>query len=623
MFLRLALCLGSFCVVADACAQHDSMLLDSVTVYGQRDADFLAGSRITRIDTALSEQQSSRPLGELLAFQFPVYFRNYGNGMLSSISMRGTSPQHVAVRWNGINVNSFSLGQSDFSILPAVAFENIEVHEGAGSARFGSGAFGGSILLSSSAITKQIISVTLEAGSFGRYFSSIKGSFSAGKLSGASGFYYIQADNDFPVKETGERQRNASYKQLGFLQSFSYKLNKANNLSAHYWYHDATRKIQPSIGNSSGKDKQDDASHRLSISYDHQSKIGKLHVGGGLVDDIIIFNGDKSEVLRWITSATHQYVLKGNWILSTSSEWNHIVGKTQSYGPDDRIEDRVDVAAALLKQFRRVSASFNLRKPFITHVNAPLLPYLGAEVIVWEKEKRQVKVLANVSRNFRAPTLNDRYWQDAGREDLLPESTYAGEAGVEWNNEGHLSLKATGFYQQVDDWIQWVPGANGIFRPQNIKTVVASGMEVSAGATGRVGTVSIFGKLSYQLTRSVTESTRELSTSSLGKQLPYTPVHTGAGSFGLTYRTWSANIFVQYSGKRYTEASNSSLYTLDPFVLADVTLAKSWKFQAHDLALNFIIKNVFDINYRLYAGHAMPGSNLNVRLSYQLNREYP
>ena len=130
-------------------AQGDSIVLKSVTVYGLPEEKYLAGSSIIQLDSTLQTQQESHHLGELLTFQMPLYFRNYGNGMISGISMRGTSPSHTAVLWNGININSYSLGQADFSILPAVAFENVKVHVGGGSARFGSGAFGGSILLTS------------------------------------------------------------------------------------------------------------------------------------------------------------------------------------------------------------------------------------------------------------------------------------------------------------------------------------------------------------------------------------------------------------------------------------------------------------------------------------------
>src|SRR5947209_4205122 len=113
-FLSLTLCQYSL-------AQLKDSVLRQVTVYGLPEEKFLHGSVIISIDSTLKARESSRHLGELLSLQLPIYFRNYGNGMLSSISMRGTSPQHTAVLWNGININSFSLGQADFSILPSFA----------------------------------------------------------------------------------------------------------------------------------------------------------------------------------------------------------------------------------------------------------------------------------------------------------------------------------------------------------------------------------------------------------------------------------------------------------------------------------------------------------------------
>ena len=124
-------------------------MLKTVTVYGLPEEKYLAGSSLVVLDSSLKSNERSRHLGEVLSMQLPIYFRNYGNGMLSSISMRGTSPQHTAVLWNGLNINSFSLGQADFSILPVAAFDEVKIHEGAGSARFGSGAFGGTVLLNS------------------------------------------------------------------------------------------------------------------------------------------------------------------------------------------------------------------------------------------------------------------------------------------------------------------------------------------------------------------------------------------------------------------------------------------------------------------------------------------
>src|SRR5579872_4169280 len=124
--LLYAQCLGQ---------SKDSVILKQVTVYGLPDQKYLAGSSLIELDSSLKSNDRSRNLSEILPLQLPIYFRTYGNGMLSSISMRGTSPQHTAVLWNGINITSFSLGQADFSILPASAFDEVKIHEGAGSAR--------------------------------------------------------------------------------------------------------------------------------------------------------------------------------------------------------------------------------------------------------------------------------------------------------------------------------------------------------------------------------------------------------------------------------------------------------------------------------------------------------
>jgi vitamin B12 transporter len=106
MSLRLGICFLMIAAVHEVFGQRDSVLLKPVVIYGLTDSLFLTGSTVESLDARLKQQQNSQHLGEILSFQFPIYFRNYGNGMISGISMRGTSPQHVAVRWNGININS-------------------------------------------------------------------------------------------------------------------------------------------------------------------------------------------------------------------------------------------------------------------------------------------------------------------------------------------------------------------------------------------------------------------------------------------------------------------------------------------------------------------------------------
>ena len=146
-------------------------------------------------------------------------------------------------------------------------------------------------------------------------------------------------------------------------------------------------------------------------------------------------------------------------------------------------------------------------------------------------------------------------------------------------------------------------------------------MEGSSEGNVISGSFVLRGKITYQLTRSITKRTDDSDQAAIGRQLIYTPVHTGSAMLGSMYKTWSANLFLQYSGKRFTEASNSPIYALDPFALVDFSMAKSWTRQRLSLDLSIMVKNIFDTTYQMYSGHAMPGRNFNIKISYQLKRK--
>jgi len=302
-------------------------MLKQVTVYGLPDEKYLAGSSLVQLDSSLKAHDHSRNLSEILPLQLPIYFRTYGNGMLSSISMRGTSPQHTAVLWNGINITSFSLGQADFSILPATAIDEIKIHEGAGSARFGSGAFGGTVLLNATSPTqKNSISFSQDAGSFGRYFASVNASWSLNKWGFKTKLYNLASQNNFPVLITGDRQLHAAFRQSGILQDAEYRWSSAKTISLHYWYHDADREIQPTIGQFNSQDNQQDRNQRLSIRYHSNSRLGLLSLNEGYVNDVIVYNGSASDVIRWISSAKHEFLMARTFHAQVGAEWNHIRG---------------------------------------------------------------------------------------------------------------------------------------------------------------------------------------------------------------------------------------------------------------------------------------------------------
>jgi vitamin B12 transporter len=609
------LMLGSFCFSQN----KDSILLKQVTIYGLPEEKYLAGSSLVLLDSSLKSNERSRNLGEILSLQLPIYFRNYGNGMLSSISMRGTSPQHTSVLWNGINISSFSLGQADFSILPATAFDEVKIHEGAGSARFGSGAMGGTVLLNSLSQTQNNISLSQDVGSFGRYFSSLGGSWSTGKWGFKTKLYNLTSQNNFPILITGERQSHASFRQSGVLQDVEYRWSSAKTISLHYWYHDADRDIQPTIGQFNSQDNQQDKNHRLSIRYQNNNQYGLFSIYGGYINDVIVYDGSQSSVIRWISGAKHEFNFVKKIHAQVGAEWNHIIGLIPNYQNGKAQEDRYDFTSSFQKNISdRLSLALNFRQPVVSGFNAPFLPYLGTEYAVIKTIQTEFKIRGSVSRNYRIPTLNDRYWQNAGDKSLLPETSHAAEFGLTYHHK-NFEITNTFFTQRVDNWIQWVPEQNGNYRPQNIEQVVAKGIETKVSFRSKINRVTIVPMIAYQSTKSVTTQAPTAEQYTIGKQLIYTPQHTASAYLQIYWRKFSVDISAQYNGKRYTDAGNSDTYSLPAFALLNSSIGKSWLSNRHRIDLRFAAKNILNLDYQLYSSRAMPGRNYNLQFTYILN----
>lgn len=622
MKLRLGICFYLAPLTWALAQQMDSVVLNPVVVYGIAEEKYLAGSSVTVLDSAMLSEQSSRHLGEFLSFELPIYFRNYGSGMLSGISLRGTSPQHTAVLWNGININSFSLGQSDFSILPGVAFSQVKVHEGGGSARYGNGAFGGTVLLNTSSSQSSPLTFIQEAGSFGRFFTALKGNVHAKQWDFSTNVYHVQSQNDFPVQATDERQQHAAYHQEGIVQDIKFQWSHARSLELHYWYHQSDREIQPPIGQVNSSDEQQDQSHRLLVEYKQYNRGGALLINGGWVNDVIVYNGDKSEVQRWVSTLDHQFTFKNGIHTQAGVNFNHILGDVRNYENGEAIENRGDIYASGQRDFgKRLSVAINLRQPFVENITCPFLPYAGAEYALIKHDLHQLSLRGNVSKNFRVPTLNDRYWQNAGNPDLLPETSNAAEAGVRWKYH-IMELNAAAFTQLVSNWIQWVPGEGGVYRPRNVKEVRARGLEFKLVLKKAwTDALNLSGTMSYQLTESVTTEAPPNEQYTIGKQLIYTPRHTANAHVILNWKLWSTTLGTQYSGKRYVDFSNAELYALDPFVLMDISLSRELEFQRHRFDLRFTVKNILNTDYQLYSGRAQPGRNFNFQLMYQLKNK--
>jgi len=617
--LFLLLLFGNELVAQD---QQDSIsLLNEVSVSGNFEKQFLPGNNIILPTAKSLSFYNSENISEVLKQNSSIYFKEYGNGMLTSISFRGTSANQTAVLWNNFNINSFTLGQTDFSLLPAPAIAEISIIPGSGSSMGGNGAFGGAVLLENPLHfnTAPTLAISQQIGSFGQYNSQLAARGGSRKWAYDTRLYWGTAENDFEVLQTGEKQENARFERWGINQSVGYKFNKAEKLKLAIWYHDNFREIQAPIGSSRDVNEQVDRNLRTHLNYEKIGKNGQLHVGTGYFMDELDYRLNQAisyyKVDRWESFTDYKYYFSNDHQVKLSARYNYINAKNQSYESGGAIENRYSLGALFKGTiWKQSSYAIHIRQQLVPGVSIPLSPYAGLSHQLFKNDNHQLEIKISTSYNYRLPTLNDRFWNEAGRPDLNSETAWNKEATIssqhQWSNlKSNFSI--TSYHNQVDDWIQWIPDANSQWRPRNIKQVLAKGLETKMSVNLPIlKSLKFEGDLQYSYTKStVLES--ESNQREVGNQLIYTPLHKANLSASLNWKRFSLTAFNQWNGKVFTTTGNSDIYALDPFILTDLGL--NWKSSKWHFSLKS--KNILNKEYALYSGYAMPGRNYQISVN--------
>ena len=147
--LGFGISVGAFSQEKSTVDCKDCQQLKEIQVFGFSPEKFMAGLKVQKIDSMNLARFQYQNLSDFLQFQAPIALKSYGSGQLTTISFRGTSASHTAVLWNGLNINSPTVGLSDLSTIPLMGFDQMAIQYGSSASCVGSDAVGGSILLSS------------------------------------------------------------------------------------------------------------------------------------------------------------------------------------------------------------------------------------------------------------------------------------------------------------------------------------------------------------------------------------------------------------------------------------------------------------------------------------------
>ena len=601
LFFLILISLHSF-------AQNDSInLLDEVKLKGNFSKKLNAGYQITIINDSIIDN-SVQSLGDLLQQQANIYFKQHGNGMVSSISLRGTGASATGVYWNGIAINSSLNGQTDFNTLSPNGFNEIEIKKGAGTNLLGSGAIGGAINLKDIVrfIPDKEIKANIGYGSYNTQELFVQGKLSTKKIVGKISVNGIKSDNDYPFLETNLYNENAFYKNHHLNGVFGYKLNNNNELKLFTNYSNNYRELARSLtAPSNNLYKNEDA--RLLLNWQNFGNKYNSNFNFAYLGEDYQFFLDKN-FNDYSFGKTKNYIAKYNFKYLLKKQQSLLIGLenkfTKGNGSDIQKKERNVFEIYSLyhqKLWNKLSYNLSVRKGFSNIYTIPIIYAVDTRFDLSSK----LNLRANYSTNYKLPTFNDLYWEYSGNENLKPEKNQSYEFGF-YVNTKKFSSNLTVFQIDSQDLIQWKPVSATFWIPANVQQVTNTGIEFNLSYHFNIAQHQFRFQTQYSYTNAVDKK--------LDKQLIYVPFHKGNLNFTYHIKGWQFNYNFQYNGMAYTTTSNTQFVA--DFALHNIQFHK--KILKNKLAIGLYINNLFNKNYQVVAFRPMLNRNFKLNINIKI-----
>jgi iron complex outermembrane receptor protein len=585
------------------------------------------GFKLNRIDSAYLTPLENTDLSTVLSQHSTIFIKSYGNGNLATPSFRGTSAHHTQVEWNGITLNSPMLGQIDLSQIPVSQFNELEILYGAAGLSRSNGAFGGIVNLITNPDWENRLSLSVDQSiaCFDNYVTNI--GIEAGNtwMQSNTHFNYACALNDFPfINDTGAtvRQQNASYSLAGISEQFFFRIKERHLLTARIWYSYSDRNVPPTVSNYDPQhvEKIKEESLRAIAEYKFVRPSWNFLIRSALIDQYMDYTNDslrsRHQYYSSVNNTRFSYTKFSFLIFRSGIDFTYDCVSSDEY---DGLKTRTTLGFygdILVKPYKKVDISLIIRQDMIDGKTTPFIAALGAEYRPFRNIN--LAISANLSRNYRYPTLNDLYWNIMGNPDLDPETNYMAETSITMNwtsqkKKFFIEGEITGYYSKIFDLIQWLPDSvTSIFRPVNVNEVFARGIEVGIRMKGQVARLTLGWENNYQYCLSTYEKAKSVNDQSVGKQMIYTPIHTFNSTF--TADVWNI-IFsynITFTGIRYTGTDN--LTYMPAYSLSNIFLTKKFCLNKIVLSLQGQINNLFNLDYQSIKDIPMPGINYGITI---------
>ena len=526
-----------------------------------------------------------------------------GLGKNSSVFIRGGNSGHTLVMIDGVQVNSPTLGSYNFADLTTDNIDRIEVVRGPQSTLYGSDAMAGVINI----ITKKgkgaaRTTVSAEAGSFSTYRGSASISGSGDKSTYSLSLSRVDTDGISAASEKNGNNEDYGYENSSVSARLGYRFNENIDLDVTSRYTDSENDLD-AVGADDLNYTQE--SNLLLVSarvnqivsdiWDHSLQIS-------LTDENLKYkdpdtSGNNSKIDTKIETADWQQNLSlfdETNMLTFGYEYEKQDGRNNSSSIDHSVRNN---AFYLQNQMSFYNDSFHLTAGIRNDDHSKFgdkTTYRLAASYLFATSDTRVK--GNWGKGFKAPTLNDLFYQDSwgsrGNPDLQPEESEGFDIGLEQPlADAKVTISATYFRNDYDNLIDWVEYAPWSYEPQNVKESEVKGWEFELKAQPAD---KAYIKGAYTLTKTEDKST--------GKELARRPENKGSVSIGWQPEKASIDLTINYVGQRWSDSKNKK--KLDSYTKADLAVAYNI---TNIMTLFGRVDNLTDEEYEEVKGYGTAG----------------
>lgn len=635
---------------------RDTVTIDEIEVEANRIrmTKSTAPNKIQVMNEKVLLSLNGSRLSDALEQSDAMFIKDYGfNSGIKTISLNATQSEHTLVLLDGIRLNSRQNAQTDLSLYDIDNAGRIEISKGGSSALYGSEAIGGVINIISSGLdlNKRFgADLRLSTASYGnrKIFARIMQNFDL-KRSKTLGYELSYSDergeNEFEYfydngssKELKTRE-NADYKTAAFRINSIYSPNKSMEFRVFTNYSDFKRGVPgPELGYPAGTARQDDenviSAFRLSKTFKSDNK---LHIGFDYKYTLQKYYDPATYNLSVVINSFYRlntylhslsYENKFSKLLESESGYEVSYNTMKS----NETEDSELLQGAVFTAWKfetdvlsKLVLYPSLRYDYFSNINEKnvVTGKIGLNIRPFSTSELHLK--SSFGNNFSAPTFNELYWNELGNKELRPEKSLSFDAGIYYRIAAFITLEPEVSYYNINttDRIVWIPGASGIWRPQNIGKVKSEGVDMGIKSSfSSLRSLDISFSFNYSYGTALKKNEDFPGDPSYNKQLIYLPEEMIKSSLMFNYLTTSKslkyvsfNLFYKFSTRRYTNFENTLF--VPRFDELSGNLAAGIAVFGSEIGLKFAVNNILNEDYQAVSGYPMPLRNFKFELSYK------